>query len=507
MLAPWSTRAATPPRRIDLNEIQVVGNTLLSQREIEAAVYGFLGPDRDVADVERARAALEELYTKRGYVTVSAVVPPQDGAGGVVTIDIVERPVGRLRVVGSRYVAPSAILRQAPSLAPGVVPRMPDVERDLTAMNALPDRTITPALKPGREPDTADVDLKVDDQLPLHASLELNNRRGQDTTALRTLGSVSDNNLWQRGDSASVGFQVAPERPADATVATASYLFRIPDSRMSLQGSYLQSDSNVDTLGGTNVVGRGKIAGLRLIAPLPGDAGFSQSLSGGFDYKDLTQNVGVGGQFTKSPIAYVPFNVSYLASWSGRGNSTDANGTLVWAFRGIGGDFSQFDNKRLESQGNFAYFKADVTHSHALPAGMELYLHAQMQVSPAPLVSSEQISLGGLDTVRGYLESESLGDYGGSGQLELRSPQLGQYFGKPVNELRVLAFVDAGADKIRLPAPEQRVADTLASAGVGASVRLFDHIGGEIDDAQVMLPGPATRSGANRVLFRLYGDF
>jgi hemolysin activation/secretion protein len=506
-LADAQTAAAPSARAIDLNEFRVEGNTVLPPRDIEAALYGFLGPNRSVQDVEHARAALEDLYTKRGYPTVSATVPPQDGADGIVVIQVLERPVGRLRVVGSHFVAPSAITQSAPSLTPGVVPRMADVQRDLLLLNQLPDRTITPAMRPGHAADTVDVDLAVDDHLPLSASLELNNRRSPDTTALRAVGSLSYDNLWQRGDGVTLGFQVAPQRPNDAKVASASYLYRLPDSRLSLQASYLRSDSNVSTLGGTSVVGRGTIEGLRLIAPFDGSEGFAHSLSAGFDYKDLTQQVGVGGQFTNSPITYVPFSATYLAGWNTGGSSTDVSSTLVWAFRGIGGNFAEFDNKRLNAQGNFAYLKADFSHTHTLPYDIQIYAHGLVQVSPVPLVSSEQLSLGGLDTVRGYLEGESLGDYGGSGQLELRTPPLARLLGRPVTTLRMLAFVDAGAAKIHLPQSGQQAASTLASAGVGASVRLFDAVGGEIDDAQVLLPGPATRGGANRVLFRIFGDF
>lgn len=505
--SPAAPQPEPPPRKIDLLEFRVEGNTLLPQPEIEAVLYPYLGPGRSAEDAEHARAALEELFGKHGYPTVSATLPPQDGAGGIVRIVVIERPIGRLRVVGSQYVAPGAIKAGVPSLAPGHVPHMPDVQADLVAVNQLPDRSITPALTAGRDPDTVDVDLKVDDHLPFHGSLELNNRRSQQTTALRDSGSLSYNNLWQRGDSITAGFQVAPLRLNDAKVGNLSYTYRIPDSRASLTASYVQSDSSVSTGPSGNVVGRGKIAGLRVLMPFSGDETFTHSLTAGFDYKDLTEDVGAGQAVTHSPIAYVPFTASYLASWNGTGSSTDASGTLIWATRSLGNGWQNFDNKRAYAQPDFAYLKADFDHTHTLPYNLEVYAHGTVQVSPSPLVSSEQFSIGGMDTVRGYLESESLGDYGGAGELELHSPPLARYIGNPVNNLRFLTFVDAGATKIHLPQSGQHWSDTLASAGVGASMRLFGHLGAEVDDAEVLLAGPATRAGANRVLFRLYGDF
>jgi hypothetical protein len=49
-------------------------------------------------------------------------------------------------------VLPSQIRRHAPSLAPGTVPTFNDVQRDIAALNQLPDRTITPVLKAGAVP-------------------------------------------------------------------------------------------------------------------------------------------------------------------------------------------------------------------------------------------------------------------------------------------------------------------------------------------------------------------
>ena len=112
-------------------------------------------------------------------------------------------------------------------------------------------------------PNTVDVDLQVQDKIPFHASLELNNQRSVDTTPLRVSGNVTYDNLWQRGDSATLGFSLAPERPDDAAVISTSYLFRIPDSTVSLLVSFLHSNSDVSTVGTTDVIGKGDVAGFR----------------------------------------------------------------------------------------------------------------------------------------------------------------------------------------------------------------------------------------------------
>ncbi len=226
-----------------IREYRVQGAHQLSRGEIEEAVYPFLGPGRTPADVEDARAALEKAYKEKGFQTVVVQVPPQSAAGGVVFLQVVENKVGRLRVRGSRYFSLPQIKKEAPSLAEGSVPNFNEVTRDVVALNQLADRRVTPSLRTGAVPGTVDIDLEVQDTLPLHGSLELNNRYSAGTTELRLNGAISYNNLWQLGHSIGFSFQLAPERLDDAKVFSAYYLARVPDA------SWLSSDGSRDQAG------------------------------------------------------------------------------------------------------------------------------------------------------------------------------------------------------------------------------------------------------------------
>ncbi|MEZ0273276.1 MAG: POTRA domain-containing protein, partial [Roseimicrobium sp.] len=177
-----STSSAQPT--LYIREYRVQGSKKLGAAEIGSAVYPFLGPGRTVEDVEAARTALEKAYHDKGFQSVSVEVPQQSAARGIVMLRVVENKVGRLRVHGARFFLPSDIKRLAPSLAEGTVPDFNEVPKDLVKMQSS-DRQITPALRPGVEPGTVDVDLTVKDTLPLHGSIELNNRYSPDTVPLR----------------------------------------------------------------------------------------------------------------------------------------------------------------------------------------------------------------------------------------------------------------------------------------------------------------------------------
>ena len=497
---------ADTPGRFDIEEFRVEGNTVLPVRDVESAVYDFLGPGRGAADVEKARAALEALYQKRGYPTVTVEIPRQ-AAGGVVRIMVTERRIERLRVTNARYFEPDKIRGGAPSLAPGTVPNVNDVQHDMLALNRQPGLTVAPELRAGREPDTMDVDLHVTDQLPLHGSLELNNRRSADTTPLRLVGSLGYDNLWQRGDGIGLFFEVAPENPADALVYSASYTFRIPDTDLSVVASYLKSDSDVASVGGTNVVGKGQIAGLRLLVPLKGTSGLTHNLAVGADYKDFAQLLTLSGQGNRVPLTYYPVTIAYDANWTGGKSRTDLTIATVFGTSWSGSSTAMFDANRANASPGFMYLRGSVTHTSELPWGMQLWARLQGQATKDSLVPNEQFAAGGTDTVRGYLEAEALGDNAAVLQMELRSPSFAKAVSPSVNDLRVHLFFDAAGTSLNQPLPEQRRAYGLSSIGIGVRARIADHASATLEDAFTLSDAVTTRHDADVLLFRVLGDF
>lgn len=497
--------ATAPEETLYIDEYRIEGAEKLSQEEVEAAVYPFLGPGRTNADVEQARAALEKAYFSKGYQTVSVEVPDQKIRGGVVILHAVEKKVGRLRVRGSRYFSLSDIKRRMPSLKEGTVPNFNDVTRELVALSSHPDRHISPSMQAGVEPGTIDVDLNVKDTLPLHGSLELNNRYSADTTELRVNGGISYNNLWQLGHGLGVNFQVAPQRTSDAKVFSGYYLFRFPDLpnfTLTLQGT--KQDSNVSTLGGVAVAGRGEILGVRGTFTLPNLTDFYHALTVGFDYKHFDENIVLGLSETATPITYYPLSLAYNATWIGPGRVTELNADVNLHFRGAGGTPQEFEAKRYNARGNYIFLRADLAHTQDLPGGFQLYVKGQGQLASQPLLNSEQFAGGGLGTVRGYLESTALGDNGVFGTVELRSPSL---LGEKTGEWRIYGFLDVGFLTLNDPLPEQESRFELASWGIGSQLRVFDFLNGSVDAGFPLARRSDPDTEDLLVTFRVWADF
>jgi len=515
MRPPPQTPGAGP---LYIAEYRIVGSQLLKQSEIGEAVYPFLGPGRSQDDVEQARAALEKVYKEKGYQTVSVQIPLQQGKGGIIFLQVIEAKVGRLRVHGSRYFSLAEIKRKAPSLAEGTVPNFNDITRDIVGLNQWPDRRVTPTLRAGIEPGTVDIDLTVKDSLPLHGSIEINNRYSPDTKPLRLNGSISYGNLWQRGHAAGLSFQVSPERTSDVKVLSAFYQARFQElDWLSLMVLGTKQDSNVSTLGGSAVAGRGQILGARALISLPAGKDFYQSVSLGIDYKHFDQSIflGTGLDMIEAPITYYPLSANYSGTWFGKDSkdnqktawTTEFNFGLTFHVRGLGSGPQEFENSRFKADGSFAYLRGDLAHTHELPAGFQVFGKVQGQVSDQPLVSSEQFSAGGIGTARGYLEGEVPGDSAGFGSIELRSPPLLDWWGRKGSEWRIYAFADAGRLTIQNPLPDQQSTFDFASIGVGSRLQIFEHFNGSIDAGLPLIGQTRTQAHDLLLTFRVWADF
>jgi hemolysin activation/secretion protein len=511
---------ATAPVRFDVDEYRVEGADSLPQIEVEAAVYPFLGPNRGADDVEKARAALEKAYHDKGFQTVGVSVPQQDAQRGFIVLKVAENRVGRLRVKGSRYFDLTNIKRNATSVQEGKLPDFQAVTKDIVALNRWPDRRVTPALRAGVTPGTVDVDLNVEDTYPLHGSLELNNRQSPSTTPLRLSTTLHYENLWQLGHSLSFTYQVAPENPLDATVFSASYLARTDHDWLDVLVYGLKSASSVATVGGANVVGPGQVVGARAVITLPTKGELFHTLSLGADYKNFEQTLTLGNSAFSSPVTYVPLVAAYTATWQGEGRQTQFNATITSGLRGIGSAPDDFDAKRFKATGSFISLHGDVSHTQDLPGGAQLFGKVQGQLSDQPLVSSEQLSLGGQDTVRGYLESEVLGDYGVAGTLEMRTPNIAPYLeqkldnppGEPIkfnafDEWRFFGFADAGRARIHDPLPDQQVQFDLASYGIGTKLKILEHLNSIVFVGVPLTSQQVTLARHPRVSFRIWGEF
>lgn len=511
------------PEKFDIAAFDVVGVSKLDPAIIENAVYRFAGPDRTSADVQAARTAIETAYRAAGYESVTVDVPPQPAesfVAKIILLQVVESVVGRVRVTGSRYHAPTIVLAQLPALQAGQLPDLRALGGQLSEANRFPDREISTAIKEGSIPGTIDIDLRVRDSLPLHASVEVNNDHNSLTEPLRVAASARYTNVWQLGHTISGTYLVAPQDRSQLEVFSGSYLAPILGSRWTLLAYGYKSNSNVAALGGTSVLGDGYAVGARAIYRLPGR--IEQSVTFGADYKDFKEDILIPNENPalppaeiNTPIAYVPLVISYGRQQYSETSAFNLTVGVTAGIRGLGtaDRIAQEDeatlggNRRSFSVGNFVHFNLDADYTRALGGDFSAFARLSAQLADSPLYTNEQFGVGGITSVRGYFQSEAVGDDGVNGTFEVRSPTFAGIFGSYVDELRVFGFADGGFVRVRSALAGQQEQFTLVSVGAGTRFQLFKYLKANLAYGVALLDGSVTEVGDGQFTFSVKAEF
>jgi hemolysin activation/secretion protein len=481
------------PAQFEVLEYRVLGNTRLPGAEIETLLYPLLGATKAISDVEQARSALESHYHERGYGTVFVDIPEQQIADGVVRLKVTEGRLDHVHLVGARYFSGRAIRKAVPEATDGIVPQLPVLQQQLGALNsATVDRSVTPVLKAGATPGTVELALNVKEQLPLHASITVNDKYSPDTSRLRANFSVSYDNVLGRLGSLAAQFQTSPQQRSEVDVLALSYTARLTAGGNRLAFFFVDSKSNVATAGdggtGINVVGKGKIYGTRLILPLVSGSRSSHAVIGGLEYKDFTESV-FSSDLVLTPIKYVNVSVGHSSGWREPRSLWTLNSSANLGVRGSPNNSEAFRIKRFRAVPNYFLLRSDGTMALRLPAKLALRLNYSGQYAVDSIISNEQLSIAGADGVRGYMEAEQLGDVGIRSSVEFGTQDRVVWPGSLHAD--VFGFFDYGHMTRRNPLRQQdpitlalgnyleRQSATLQSVGLGFHVSVTERFDGD----------------------------
>ena len=495
----------------EIEEFKVEGNTIFTTERLRLVLDDFVGPGKKAADVEKARETLEKFHHDEGYPSVIVNIPEQKVEEGIIRLQIIESRISVTRVTGNRYFTTKQILDRLPSLAPGTVIHAPDVEKEIGSLNKNADLKVMPTdMKPGKDLGSIEVDLKAEDHLPFHGSVEINNRNTHDTSDLRINAGAHYDNLWHLEHSLSVQYQFSPQKFDEVEVVSASYMAPAPwyrDSSVVVYGVY----SNSSTIFGDSYheLGKGDVIGTRYVIPVPAYKSLISTVLLGFDYKNFQETTNqTGSSVISTPVEYMPFSLSYSGSVPDSTGLTLFNAGLNFAFRGLIARAQAFDDKRLDARSNYFYVSLGAERRQKLPYGASLDVKLDGQIADQPLISNEQYSAGGMDSVRGYKDSEVMGDSAFHGMIELVSPDLAPKFS--LGERFVITpyiFYDFAVVWVKQALPGQESAMNPQGTGLGVRGLLFKNFEYQTDYAYALHATDKINRGDSRIYFKVKYTF
>lgn len=447
-----------------------------------AFLAGFandIGQPLTFAGLARIRRAVIERFRAAGEPLVDVYVPEQDVNDGVVRISVTEFHLGEVAARGNRYFSEAQLVREMPLKRGGPI-RESDVSTGLALLNENPYRSVDVVYAPGAGANATDVILQTQDRLPLRVSA------GYDNSGVVQLGRDRFFAGIDYGDLFGLDQQIAyrytasndlfggnppiqgrPDRPRFQAHAF-SYSAPLPwFDRVEFFGVYAQSTPRLDN--DFNQTGVSSQLSFRYDRHLPFVDGWRQQVQFGYDFKRSNNDLEFGGAQVFNANSHVhQFLVAYDASKSDALGQTHGNVALFASPGHLDGNNTDtaFQDMRNGATARYTYFQLLAERTLAIGAGFAFSARGQFQWTPNTLLPSEEMGLGGDDTLRGYEPYSVQGDRGWNLQTELRAPAFA-FFGDDGPAFQPFAFVDAGHVWNKFDQPSEVQAGMLSSVGVG----------------------------------------
>jgi len=512
LLAPTLSAAQTQTERFDIDRFEIVGNTLLGDDEIEAALSPYTGDQRELADMQGAMEALRERYRSAGYSVVWVVAPEQDLDRGVVTLRVIEAQIGEVTIAGNQYFDEENIRAALPALTEGVPPRTADISANVLLSNENPTRQVDVVLRPGEIGGLVDATVDVMDVDPFKMFLTLDNTGNPQTGDFRIGFGAQHANLFNRDHVGTLTYVTSPEEPDRVSLYSGSY--RLPLYSLGDSIDFIAAFSDVSTgttqtvAGPLTFTGRGAVYSLRYNQLLRRRGEYSHRIVYGMDYRAFN-NACALGDFgaagcgpTAVDVTIRPITLAYSGKWERPGNISDFYVALSRNWPGIGnGNASDFDAARPSPTGgigapaDYTIVRFGISTVHAFQSNWQLRLALNAQYTPDALIFGEKFGIAGSSAVRGFREREIVRDAGAVANIEFYTPSLAGRLIPGEGNLRALFFFDI-AEAVDQPlAGEARRRVSISSIGAGLRWNIQRTLNLNFDLARVVSGGGVLQAG------------
>lgn len=439
-----------------LQRVDFTPSTLLPQADLDAIAASVVGRSVDLAAIQGVANAVNALYAERGFVTASAILPPQDLGSGVLKVQLIEGKVGAV-TFGDRRTLREGFVAAAVPLEPGTVVDAPDLRRDVDRFNRTSTAQIQASLQPGAGFGLTDINLAVTE--PRRNTLQIfADNLGVESVGEYELGGLYQNYGLLGLDDRLTAYGLYAE---GNLLGNAAYNLAVSPYGTRAGISYSRSAIRIvnGPFADLDIDGTSQTGSLNLSQPLynGGPVLLLGNLAGSLS-SSSTEQLDVKVTDDETRRATVGLSASYF-------------GQIFSLTLSPSVSFAEADLRLTDETLNYTVYQMTGQASLRLDDLTLLTTRGALQVASDELLpGSDLFQIGGPATVRGYPSSAAAGDAGFYLNVEVYH-SLARF----VPGLEAFAFVDHGAVYSEFPS---RV--MLTSAGLGVNYNWNDRLRGEL---------------------------
>ncbi|MEH2237476.1 ShlB/FhaC/HecB family hemolysin secretion/activation protein [Nostoc sp.] len=448
-----------------VKEIQVKGYSVLED-EIIKLKQPLENKKITFEQLLQLRSQITKLYVDNGYITSGAFIPNnQNIASGVVQIQVVEGELEGISILGLQRLQTAYVRSRIARLANKPL-NQKRLEQALQLLQLDPAiQRVNAELTAGSTPGSNILQVTITESPAFHAGVIFANNQSPSVGSEQGSVFIAHDNLLGFGDkfsaeyAASEGLNIydisysVPFNPLDGTIGI----------RYSNSGSRIIESEFRDL----HIRSEAETLSFNVRQPLIHTPNSEFALSLAFDLRrsqtfilnDIPFSFTEGPEDGKSKVTVIRFSQDWL--------QRNANSVLAARSQfSFGIDAIDATVNDSGTDGRFFSWVGQFQWVQRLSPRILMLAKVNTQLTPDSLLSLEKISIGGVDTVRGYRQNQLVADNGVVGGVEVRIPLTSN-----VETLQLTPFFDIGTawNNRGINADPQ----TIASLGLGLNWQPF----------------------------------
>lgn len=466
--------AATQP---DVPKAEVDG--ILSAALGEQPADGYT-----VNQLQEIANRVAETYRTHGLILAQAVIPAQEVLGGVVNVMVLEGSLSEVRFEGQKMYSQATLARPFRQLL-GRPVHKDDMESALLYLTDYPGLSAFGVFQAGERIGTTDLIVKTQHEERYALDSSVDNQGSQFSGEYRANVGLTLNNLLGQADRLKLyGLYAFDPSDSDSKGVYGGIDYRLP-VRGPLNEWQLGYSHNLFEVG--QLLRELGIKGTTDIAQISYSRMLSKTRLGGASAEVALARKDAEFEQQGAITAHDVLSVGSLGfHWDRIGlrtrGITQLSLTYSHGFEDLLGSLTNYDAQegvrasRLDAGGQFDKLTGQIQRFQRLTQNNALLVRLTGQYSDDILVSLEQFSIGGPDTVRAYPTAEFLADTGGFASLEwiVNAPGFASrpaFGGRTWGQiLQVSLFVDYATGRLTEALPGE--ADSIDLSGWGAALQL-----------------------------------
>lgn len=492
------TQAATPttPARkestLKVGGVSLSGNSAFTTEELLGLISDNFGKNLTFSQIKGMASTIENYYHEHGYQIAKVIIPRQNmKPGSALQIQVLEGRLGKVTVSGNKRYSEKRVTDTFYHFnEQGHAFTMADLERPLVLINSRSGVSVSSTLSPGADTGLTDVGIEVKEERRIKGTLEFNNFGSEDSGEYRFIPYISMPNMSGAGDELGLFGVISPDS-IESWYWQASYVRPINNRGTSLNAYYGRGNNQIgNDYAILDIKGENTTGGFGASHRIVYSARTSLELQSWFEWQNTDQTM-LGYRTSNDRVRKLRIGANL--------DHTDSDGRSYVSFnihQGLGELFGGMDNDDYYSSRSYAH--ADNGFTKAVLGIMRLQninprlygiFNVTAQYSVDPLVSGEQVYIGGANTVRGQPQSFFSGDSGVVFNAELRYAVLPE-----ASRLQVATFFDYGQTHIKRPIVGQKQWSSLSGAGIGLRSNLYEGLDLRLDVAVPVGPREGDRA-------------